>query len=425
MASLKSLTDQELRLKLKHHGITSPVTPTTRNILIKKLNHAIVNQKKASNTNIRARRSNTNSRLHTFSSDEDEDEDEDQSHSWLTSSSSGRSSRVSRARGNHHIRNGTRGDQWAGRTRAGREGRDGGGGGGGRESNNSTVVTRSGGRESNNNSNNNSSVVVTGSDGSTKGAAPRDSYRLYFPSVGGRSRLAMQVRSSEDYDTGSDSDPADLAEDSVDSGGGGGRSRVWTPAEPLPDSGSLPCPARLQNHRSGWVSEAGRARPPRPNTHMENGREWGEGEGVGVVVGSLGESVLTQVDPSRVANGRHHTEEGMDGTPAEESTWHYKVPLLLLVLLAVFFGVVAMLYVNMRMPLLPTLCALPAMVGRAIPSLPTLPSLPVPFFTHPQAGWNNLPALPPSTPPPPPPPPAPTLSPPPTQHTGKIVCVCV
>ncbi|MPC10148.1 Inner nuclear membrane protein Man1 [Portunus trituberculatus] len=167
----------------------------------------------------------------------------------------------------------------------------------------------------------------------------------------------------------------------------------------------------------GWTRAA------RPKAHLENGREWAEGEARGGP--SLAECVVSQAEPSRVANGRHHSEGGAECQAAEESTWHYKVPLLLLVLLAVFFGVVAMLYVNMRMPLLPTLRSVPALVSRALASL----SLPVPFFTPHTAQWtppNALPqpALPPAAPPlPPAAPPLPrrhTSS----QHTENKFPVC-
>ena len=91
MADLKSLSDEELRRKLKENGILSPVTASTRSILIKKLNHAIAGQKKQSNT--KNSRNKTKEKIHslnTLSSDEETD-------SGLPSTRLNRSSRKSRA----------------------------------------------------------------------------------------------------------------------------------------------------------------------------------------------------------------------------------------------------------------------------------------------------------------------------------------
>lgn len=388
MASVRSLTDEELRDKLKEHGILSPVTASTRTILIKKLNHAMAGAKKAAHQQARARRSVTSvtsvtggGRLHTFSSDEDDDETENhlRSSSSRTSRSS-RASRVSRDGGASQPRHYDRRNGTSGTARGARASRGSGGRG---ES--VAAASQPGGRDGN-------TTTSTTTDS-------RDRYRLFFPSLSGRSGLGLQVRSSEDYDTGSDSDLADLAEDSVDSGGGGGDGGggrvLWAGGAEAPQQAES-TPTRLQNHMSpGW------SRAARPKAHLENGREWAEGEARGGP--TLADCVVSQAEPSRVANGRHHSEGGAECQAAEESTWHYKVPLLLLVLLAVFFGVVATLYVNMRMPLLPTLRSVPALVSRALASL----SLPVPFFTPHTAQWSRpnalpQPALPPAAPPLPP-----------------------
>nr|XP_045619451.1 uncharacterized protein LOC123771121 isoform X1 [Procambarus clarkii] len=376
MASHKSLTDDDLRKKLKEYGITSPVTATTRNILIKKLNHVIASQKKVSAASTRSKRASTASQLNTFSSDEDEDND------TSVHSQANRSFKFLRnkrgSRGNTDItvnnKNYSISCPQLSRT-SGRQGRP------------SSSSSGSGMRED---------VCREPSGGGVSVLARSDSYSeaahgrtAYYP-VSARSGISPRAKIHDDYDTGSDSDLAD-GDDSLDTSARmGPTSYLWNnnrESEVLPNNNSYKAPT-YQNHtssvscdRSFSVSDVA-SRSRKVNSFLENGDYDRDCLEDGASFLGVAESIVTHASPGnheqvRVANGRHHSESSqhLDHSHSVESTWHYSVPLLLLILLAVFFGVVGMLYVNMRMPLLPTLCSVPAMVHQAMANVP------VPFLT--------------------------------------------
>ncbi|XP_050698727.1 uncharacterized protein LOC126986499 [Eriocheir sinensis] len=348
-SSLRSLPDESLRRRLLEHGITSPLTPSTRGILIKKLNHALAASRKAAPATARARRSTRSRGLHTLSSDEDDDEDEDQHDHSLASSRAARDGQLPPAR---------------------------------------RRLSRGGGADE--------AAALT----------PADAHRRFFPARGRGGRAgAAAARPREDYDTGSDSDPAEAM---------AGQDHREAPrprgahADPLAPGYRLGA-GHSHNHSAG-AGQASRARASvSARGHLQNGRDWVDAGGGGVAesAAAAADTLVSQADgPSRLANGRHHHNSSAaecQGAEEEESTWHYKVPLLLLVLLAVFFGVVAALYVNMRVPLLPTLCSVPAMAARALASLsvpfsatPTPPPLPLP--APPDTQLPPKPSAPPPTP---------------------------
>lgn len=375
MASLKSLTDDDLRKKLMEYGITSPVTASTRDILIKKLNHVIASQRKVATPNSRARKATNISRLNTFSSDEDEDND------CSILSQASRSSRLFRSRrgskGGSDITVTERNDSYGcqvSRT-SGRQVRSGRG----------SEEPAEGGLTVNTCSSASVSVLPH-SDGC--GDHRR---RIYFP-VSARSGISPRAKIHDDYDTGSDSDLAE-GDDAVDlstsSSSSKPTSRTWNnnqESDLLPNNNSYKATAH-QNHAShdrSYNASDGIPRNRKTRSYLENGEYDDRDCCVEDDISFLGvtDSIVSHVSPGsheqvRVANGRHHSESGpqLDHSHSEESTWHYSIPLLLLVLLAVFFGVVGMLYVNMRMPFLPALRSVPAMVQKAVANVP------VPFLT--------------------------------------------
>ncbi|XP_068245648.1 uncharacterized protein MAN1 isoform X2 [Palaemon carinicauda] len=415
MASLKSLTDDDLRQKLKQYGITSPVTSTTRDILIKKLNHAIANQKKSPAVN-RTAWKNANRRLHTLSSDEDEDfESSTRQISGRTSSRYSRSKRdnvksghetpVSDRNGASSSPNGNSGDRFS--------------------------VRRFGGLRSNdledqsekkysltvrNNSNSSAHSEDPASKRTRLSVGPTSAFDPAVSTWSGvsarsgigarsgisaRSGINPRAKIYDDCDTGSDSDLAEC-EDAVDLSKTAAASVSCNDREnsAVPNE-SFGTKSFYQNHKSGISSSSDhvgvlkggddyvRSRKVR-YSFLENGRrhdgsECGEDQANGNKCLGVDESIVTQTSPSamnhegmRVANGRHHSETNspLDHSPGDESTWHYSIPLLLLVLLVVFFGVVAMLYVNMRIPLLPMLQSVPAMICQFMATLP------VPFLAR-------------------------------------------
>ncbi|XP_037804175.1 uncharacterized protein LOC119598593 [Penaeus monodon] len=382
MASLKSLTDEELRKKLKEYGITTPVTASTRNILIKKLNHALASHKRNSTANAKAARTPNSSRLNTFSSDEDDEND-------LSGERQGRSSRSSRSSRSRRSSRSTAETSLNHRAPAGASRGRPKDGAHFPEAEAEGLLPR----------------ALGDPGGDPRGdprRSPRTSVARYFP-VSARSGISPRAKIHDDYDTGSDSEGADGAEalpprPPSSPAWRGGRD------EDLPDDAFK---AACQNHS---------ASPTRPYVPPEGARQRRAGQGFlengggfdssgkcrdGNGTGGLGvraEGPVTQVtspgnhhEHTRVANGRHHSEPSadLDPTHCDESTWHYSIPFLLLVLLVVFFGVVGMLYVNMRMPLLPTLCSVPARLYQAMANVP------VPFFTFnaPERQAQSLPSV--------------------------------
>ncbi|KAK8751500.1 hypothetical protein OTU49_008765, partial [Cherax quadricarinatus] len=373
MASNKSLTDDDLRKKLKEYGITSPVTASTRNILIKKLNHVIANQKRVSAANTRAKRASSASQLNAFSSDEDEDND------TCVHSPANRSFKFMRNR------RGSRGN-----TDTTVNGRS--------ESMCSSQLSRTSGRPLSASSEVKEDLYRGTSGGNMSVLSRNNTHSeaahtrtAYFP-VSARSGISPRAKIHDDYDTGSDSDLADGEDSLLTSTRKGLASYVWnnnSENEALPNNNSYKSPT-YQNHNSS-ISSCDRSfsasdvacRSRKVNSFLENGdyddRDCLEDDAsfLGVAESIVTHASLGNHEQVRVANGRHHSESSqhLDHSHSDESTWHYSVPLLLLILLAVFFGVVGMLYVNMRMPLLPTLRSVPAMVHQAVANVP------VPFLT--------------------------------------------
>ncbi|XP_042225992.1 uncharacterized protein LOC121868997 isoform X3 [Homarus americanus] len=374
MASHKSLTDDDLRKKLKEYGITSCVTASTRNILIKKLNHVIANQKKTSTAKSRARKASNTSQLNTFSSDEDDDNDSS------VCSQASRSSRLFRNR------RGLRGN-----TDTTLNARN--------ESSSGPQVSRTSGRQI-------SEVTQVGRDPNVGRVSvlsrsdacgdPSPTRRTYYP-VSARSGISPRAKIHDEYDTGSDSDLADGDDANDTSMRKNQTSYVWNnnqESDVLPNNNSYKANS-YQNHTSG-ISSSHQTRlfntsdviARNRKTYLENG-EFDDRDCLEDDSSFMGveESIVSRASPGnheqvRIANGRHHSESSarLDHSHSDESTWHYSVPLLLLILLAVFFGVVGMIYVNMRMPLLPTLRSVPAMVHQAVVNVP----VPFPTSTEPK-----------------------------------------
>ncbi|KAK4323490.1 hypothetical protein Pmani_005805 [Petrolisthes manimaculis] len=429
MASLKSLTDQELRKKLKEHGIIAPVTASSRDILIKKLNHAIANEKRTSTSNNRARRTQNTSRLHTFSSDEDEDNDSSvysqatRTSARMSSRSRGPATRTSAGDTSYSTRRSSSSRSGSGggdksragqvksvhsgggliysMTEAGQAGatvgqvRSGHSGGGLLRSMTETGQAAGAGYPSED------SFSVPEEEDYREDSNSYNHHRSspgYF-SVSPRSGLTSRGKAPpEEYDTGSDSDVGD-GEDAVDLSQKVmmGRGALNNNSDGIynnnnnSNSRSYSRHHHQQNHTLGNSTTPGWSfksldsvsRKRKNRGLLENGREMSDREHAesNSSYESIADSVVTHATPStpdqtRVANGRHHSEGNVsEQCHGEESTWHYLVPLLLLVLLAVFFGVVGMLYVNMHVPLLPTLSSVPAMVHEVVANLS------VPFFT--------------------------------------------
>ncbi|XP_064110867.1 uncharacterized protein LOC135218472 [Macrobrachium nipponense] len=483
MASLKSLTDDDLRQKLRQYGITSPVTATTRDILVKKLNHAIANQKKSPALNRTAAKS-ANRRLHTFSSDEDEDDESSSSSTLLLHPISGRpSSRFSRSR-RDSAKSGAETPVSDRNGAPSSSGLNGNSGSGSSSSDHRNSVRRFasvrstdpdlddlplgsgrsrphlGGRQSE--KNNISSLLATrrlaGSSSvhseeveeekedplALRTRLPSSSF---YPAVSARTGISPRAKIHDDYDTGSDSDLADDAAAAVDlsktaSSSSSSSSCHDRENSAVSNNGSFSIQSFYKNHKSGMSSSSTSApsststSSSSPSDHLgllkggdtnyfrkrkvrhsylENGRRHDEdecseeGRDVGGKSFGAAESVVTQTSPPgsnhegmRVANGRHLGESSsspLDHSPGDESTWHYSIPLLLLVLLVVFFVVVATLYVNMRIPLLPMLQSVPAMIYQ------TMATLPVPFLARTnlenqsQTGASSLPTPPDGKPP--------------------------
>ncbi|XP_066957583.1 uncharacterized protein MAN1 [Macrobrachium rosenbergii] len=453
MASLKSLTDDDLRQKLKLYGITSPVTATTRDILIKKLNHAIANQKKSPAVNRTAAKS-ANRRLHTFSSDEDEDDESSRHHpiSGRASSRFSRSKRdtvksgpetpVSDRNGASSSLNGNSSDTNSVRRFASLRSTD-------PDLDDLTSGSRPhSGRPSE--KNNISSVLAARRGNSIHSEedplTKRTRLSTFYPAVSARSGISPRAKIPDDYDTGSDSDLAEC-DDPVDLSKTAASAAVSCHDREnsvVSNNGSFSIQSFYQNHKSGISSSSSSSctstsspSSPSPSSspsdhlgllkggdnyvrsrkvrhsYLENGRRHDEDEcseerDVSSKSFGVAESIVTQTSPPgsnhegmRVANGRHLSESSspLDHSPGDESTWHYSIPLLLLVLLVVFFGVVAMLYVNMRIPLLPMLQSVPAMICQA------LATLPVPFLARTnlenqsQTGASSLPPTPDGKPP--------------------------
>lgn len=91
----------------------------------------------------------------------------------------------------------------------------------------------------------------------------------------------------------------------------------------------------------------------------------------------------------RLANGQsgqsHQNSELSDDSRHEENIWLHSVPKVLLVLLFVFFAVVAIFYINMHKPLLPIIISLPSL---ALEGLVYVASLPLPFLTAAASNWK-------------------------------------
>ncbi|XP_071544125.1 uncharacterized protein MAN1 [Panulirus ornatus] len=449
MASFQSLTDDDLKKKLMEYGITSPVTATTRDILIKKLNHVLANQRKVSTPNSRVRKAIPISRVNTFSSDEEEDNESS------VLSQARRSSRLLRSRrgskGGLDITVSDRNDSYSGPQASRTSGRQ--------------VKSASSDFAEGTSRTSSSSCSSSSSSGSSSGVAtsvsvlphsdpcgdPTLRRRSYFP-VSARSGISPRAKIHDGYETGSDSDLAE-GDDVVDLSTRA--SRIWNP--PTQESHLLPNPNAYQaqaappasphhhhpNHTSGVVTSPDRSfgrsdgivRNRKPRSYLENGelddRDCCAEDNISFL--GVTDSIVSHASPGnheqiRVANGRHHSESGppLDHSHSDESTWHYSIPLLLLVLLAVFFGVVGMLYVNMRMPFLPALRSVPPMVQKAVLNLP------VPFLTstdpESQVEEEVVSPPPPSSlkvshqPKGPPPPPPPETMPPHTSENKFPVC---
>ncbi|KAK7066366.1 hypothetical protein SK128_022816, partial [Halocaridina rubra] len=410
MASLKSLTDDELRQKLKEYGITSPVTASTRNILIKKLNHVIANQKKSgpvSHSLPKTTTKSNNNRLHSISSDEDEDFSNGESSSQYHRANRLSKSKRDSVRGGAidpspeiplNDRNGAVANYNNSRSSS-------------RQRSSSRLTSsildirdRSRGPKYRSDDDNGDSAnsrmfsVNSYSGENSVSRKTRVSVGTYFPAVSSRLSISPRAKIPDEYDTCSDSDIGD-SEDAVilskraSSASGVPRSNVRDNSV-TPGDNSHTARASYPNHKLGTstiipsdkqVKYAEVRNRKDGHSYVENGtrrEDYGEERDRDI---NVAESVASQTTPgsrdlSTVANGRHHSERNslLDASSqGDESTWHYSVPLLLLILLAVFFGVLAMLYVNMRTPLLPMLRSVPAVVYQSMAKLP------VPFFTQP------------------------------------------
>ncbi|XP_076032178.1 LEM domain-containing inner nuclear membrane protein MAN1 [Oratosquilla oratoria] len=341
MASSKLFSDEDLRKKLSEHGITTPVTASTRNILIKKLNHIIANKKKNSDKKNKARRSSN--RLHTLSSDESEEETITAKSSWA-------------AHGNDNSR-----------------GRN-------RETNENTVHIRKTDPVRAN------GPLIENEFTNYQRHKPSSSLRSYHRShrglsqtsrenyvrsrtrnnddvsecgydVSSRSGVGILSRSSE-YDTGSDSDVADERKHATTN-----TNSFLNKIQARSYANNQDCAGEglSQNHGMLHSFHENNLNPCTPRLE-EDGKDADRCVGTSDDVGAT--QVVLEESPC-IANGQHHTSLSPEGE-SEESNWRQSVPVALVVLLAVYFCLLGLLYLNVTTPLLPEVRSLPQTVYKLV-----------------------------------------------------------